>query len=67
MKIKNKLRKTKINTLLKREVLRELLNQCTDKQIEFFNRMYIDIEVIPYDKMDFAIRQCEATILKNNQ
>ncbi len=51
----------------KREVLKELLSQCTEKQQEFFDHMYIyGIDHMPKDKINWAIIQCENTIKKNN-
>lgn len=49
----------------KRELIRDILVQCTEKQQEFFNRMYGSIETIPEDKMRHAYSQCERTLLKN--
>lgn len=51
----------------RRAVLLDLYNQCTEKQQEFFNRMYVSVEVIAEDKIDWAIRQCERSIENNNQ
>ena len=51
----------------KRDILRELLSQCTEKQQEFFDHMYIyGIEKMPKEKLDWAITQCENTVKKNN-
>jgi hypothetical protein len=47
--------------------LRDLLNQCTDKQKKFFNRMYGSVDTIPDEKIDWAIQQCENTIKKNSK
>lgn len=49
----------------KRELLREVLNQCTPEQIDLFNRMYKSIDEIPDEKMDWAYQQCLNTIKKN--
>jgi hypothetical protein len=51
----------------KRECIRELLDQCTEKQIEFFNKMYKSIEQITEDKMYRAYDQCLRTILKKEK
>lgn len=47
--------------------LRRLLMKCTDEQVAFFNRMYKSVEVIPVEKMEWAIKQCERTIAKNEE
>ncbi len=49
----------------KRELIHEILVQCTEEQKKFFNRMYGSIETIPEDKMKHAYSQCERTLLKN--
>jgi len=49
----------------RREVLRGLLNQCTDKQKEMFNRMYVSVDKISDKKINRAVQQVEATIKKN--
>jgi hypothetical protein len=51
----------------RRSALRDLLYQCTEDQIALFNRMYISVEMIPDEKIDWAIQQCERTIAKNNK
>jgi len=48
-----------------RKSLRDLLAQCTDKQIDLFNRMYVSVEEIPKEKMLWAFKQCERTIIDN--
>ena len=49
-----------------RNLLRERLAQCTDPQRELFGRMYRNgIENIPFDKLEWAIQQCNNTIAKN--
>ena len=53
-------------TEFKREELREVLMQCTSKQIELFNRMYGSIDEIPEEKMDWAYTQCINTLKKSN-
>ncbi len=51
----------------KRDILRELFSQCTEKQQEFFDHMYAyGIENMPEDKINWAIKQCENTIKRNN-
>lgn len=45
-----------------REALKDLLSQCTDAQVNFFNRMYKSIEEIPENKISWAMKQCERTI-----
>ena len=51
----------------KRELVRENLNNCTEKQIDLFNRMYGSIEVIKEDKMRHAYNQCRRTRNLNNR
>ena len=65
-KEKYKKRKEKINKLLLRLKLTNLLLQCTIDQQDFFNRMYRSLEEIPYEKISHAIYQCERTIETNN-
>lgn len=48
------------------DILRDLLSQCTEEQIEVFNRMYVSIDRIEDDQIDWAIQQCERTIEGNN-
>jgi hypothetical protein len=49
----------------KKKILKELLNQCTEEQKAFFNRMYVSVEKISENKIPQAIRQCERTIEMN--
>ncbi|KKN68339.1 hypothetical protein LCGC14_0452150 [marine sediment metagenome] len=51
----------------KREYLRGKLSKLKKEQIAFFNRIYVGIDEIPEDKMDFAACQIENTILKNEK
>ena len=51
----------------KREKLIELLNQCTEKQQAFFDRMYGSRDTIPSGKINWAIEQCERTIANNKK
>ena len=48
-----------------RNKLKNLYYQLTDSQKEFFNKMYVSIEEIKDDKIEWAIKQCERT-LENN-
>ena len=57
----------KIANDFKRECIRELLEQCTEKQIDLFNRMYKSIEHITEDKMYRAYDQCLQTILNKDR
>ena len=50
----------------KHEALKDLLKQCTEPQIQLFNRMYRSVDTISEDKIDWAIQQCERTIQSNN-
>ncbi len=49
----------------KRELVRENLNNCTEKQIDLFNRMYGSIWVIKEDEIRHAYNQCRRTVEKN--
>lgn len=50
----------------KRKEMRTLLLQCTEGQVNLFNRMYGSVDTIPESKMSWAFEQIEATIKKNN-
>jgi hypothetical protein len=52
-------------TEFKRQMMRDFLAQCTEAQVDLFNRMYGSVDKIPEDKMDWAIQQCERTVAKN--
>ncbi len=52
---------------IKRELIRKLLKQCTDKQITFFNRMYKSINDIEEKNMKRAYFQCKKTLEANNE
>ena len=49
----------------RKNVLKDLYNQCTPEQQQFFCRMYKSIDEVPESKIDWAIQQCEKTIAKN--
>lgn len=59
----------------KRDILLELLNQCTPEQQNIFKRMYSHKDLqksneeivaqLPVEKLDWAITQCEMTLRKN--
>lgn len=49
----------------KRSLLKKLLSQCNEKQVDFFNRLYGSVEEIPERMILNAIRQIERTIEKN--
>lgn len=51
---------------VKRDSIRELLNQCTESQISLFNLMYGSIDAIKEEKMDWAYSQCKKTVEENN-
>jgi len=38
-----------------RDQLKLLLSQCTEKQVELFNRMYKSVDVISKEKIPWAI------------
>jgi hypothetical protein len=46
----------------KRTLVKELLDQCTDEQKDFFNRIHGCIGKIIDDKCRHAYRQCKRTI-----
>jgi len=48
-----------------RDILKNLLNRCTDPQKGRFNRMYKSVNVITLEKIPWAIEQCERTIEDN--
>ncbi len=49
-----------------RRVLFELLSQTTQAQQDFFEKLYpMGINQIPYEKLNWAIQQCQRTIQKN--
>ena len=58
-----------------RNILKNLLSQCTEGQQRIFKRMYSHknlelsindvVDQMDPDKMDWAISQCEATLRKN--
>ena len=50
-----------------RQALRNLLSQCTNAQVNIFNRMYKSVEEIPEEKISWAFKQCERTINQNCQ
>jgi hypothetical protein len=54
-------------TEFKKQMLRDFLAQCTEAQVDMFNRMYGSVETIKEDKMEWAIQQCERTVAKNKQ
>jgi hypothetical protein len=49
----------------RRQTLIDLYNRCTQEQQNLFNRMYVSVETIPDEKIDWAIQQCERTIAEN--
>jgi len=49
----------------RRQILKDLYVQCNEAQQSLFNRMYGSVEIIPDEKIDWAIQQCERTIAKN--
>jgi len=57
------------NTLetIGRQKLRESLEQCTDDQVHFFNRMYKSVDVIEFGQINWAIQQVERTIEQNSK
>lgn len=52
----------------KREETAKLLIQCTDKQVEFFHRLYPKgVHSMPEKDLDNAYDLCQRTIIKNNK
>lgn len=47
----------------KRKLLKERLYQCTERQIDFFNKIYPN--GVPEEKLENAIDLCDRTIRKN--
>lgn len=45
-----------------RGIVKELLNQCSQNEKEFFNRMYGSIDKLPLEKMRHAYSQCKNTL-----
>ena len=52
---------------IKRKMIRELLDQCTEGEVDLFNRMYGSIDVIPEEKMSWAYTQCKRTVDKKKE
>lgn len=50
----------------KRQLLREGLSQCTEAQVNMFNRMYGSVDTIADDQIEHAFLQIENTVRKNN-
>ncbi len=50
-----------------RELLRDKLIKCTDKQVEVFNKMYGSIDKIAIDKMEWAYNQICLTLQLNKK
>ena len=49
---------------LGRNKLKELLNQLPSDWVNKFNRMYGSVDDVPLEKMDWAIQQCERSLVK---
>ena len=59
-----------------KQMLKNLLSQCTEPQQMIFKRMYshdnLELQInevvdkLPDDKIDWAITQCEQTVEKNS-
>lgn len=47
-------------------MLHEELQKCTGEQIALFNRMYISIDEIKEERMNWAYSQIQQTLKKNN-
>lgn len=55
----------KLVTKFKRDLLRELLAQCTEFQVGIFNKMYVSIDDIPDKNMRWAYAQVTRTVEEN--
>lgn len=51
----------------KRGILEDMLFQCTQAQIDFFNRMYLSVDAIDPKHLDRAIKQTGRTLLDNEK
>lgn len=49
----------------KLSLLKGLYDQCNPDQQDLFNRMYKSVDEIAPEKIDWAIVQCENTLVKN--
>lgn len=50
-----------------RAIVAEKLDQCTEKEVVLFNRMYGSINDVPFDKMQWAYIQCCNTLKKREK
>jgi hypothetical protein len=53
--------------VFRKQKLKELYDQCTTDQQHLFKMMYKSLDEIPEPKIDWAIQQCEKTIIKNRK
>ena len=60
----NKRAKQKLRN--RRNILKDLLRQCTEKQQGIFERMYGSIDKIKGTQIPWATKQCERTIEQNS-
>ena len=49
-----------------RGMVKELLCQCTESQIEFFERVFGPVDSLPSDRPNQAYGICERTLMKNS-
>lgn len=49
-----------------RDILRDLLSKCNERQNELFCRMYKSVDVIELSKIPWAIVQCSKTVSNNS-
>lgn len=50
-----------------RKTLKEKLSKCNKDEIEFFNRMYVSVDEIPFEKMVWAEKQIDRTLEKHKE
>lgn len=47
------------------KILKELYDQLPKPSQDLFNRMYVSVDEIKSEKIDWAIQQCETTLLND--
>ena len=52
---------------VKREAIRELLDQCSESQVAAFGGLYGSVDSIPETKLNGAIQLCDRTIAQNGR
>ena len=54
-------------SIYKRQVLKDLYDQCTEGQQGKFNQIFKGIDRVPEEKIESAILICERTVAKNKK